>query len=426
MTGGDDSDAPHSLGQPGTDDARPALATTFDTDPDPLAQYADAFAKLDGTVALERDHDQPSEPERERSRSPSDTTVESPSMATTAPPHVDPFELFWECVLEERDPAASTRRGYRRAIAQWRTYMAGVGRHPACPNVTHVRGFARARQADHGNQPTTILTKLHRLHAVFQYWQADPVFPHSHAYDPFALALSTLALTRTAQRDYPWIALETLRAIIDDIVHVRARALVVSQLKLGLRASEVSNLQIEDLTLDDTACQRWYAELGTHPHVRDRANAVYVPPAHERDGNKSARPRVLPIDDELRRVLRAWLLVRPQNGTPWVFLTAGTHTHLDAASVNRAWTEAFQPRFAETPSTRAVTSHYGRHRFTTFWRVEQDLPRELVQYMRGDVLGNRTTTDGSDRGRDAIDDYLHAYYEDIEAVYRARMYRLGV
>jgi integrase/recombinase XerD len=303
----DDDSSPHSPGQRDTDDARAALATAFETDLDPLAQYADAFAVLDGTAALLDDNDdrhacdrdcdhnrdcdcdQPSGDAPERSRPPSDGSDSTGASApATTLPHVDPFDLFSERVLDERDPAVSTRRGYRRAIAQWRTYMAMCGRHPACPNVTHVRGFAQWRQADHGNQPTTILTKLHRLHAVFQYWQADPVFPHSRAYDPFALALSTLDLERASQREYPWIALETLRAVVDDIVHVHARALVVSQLKLGVRASEVCNLQLRDLNLAETACQRWYAELGTQPHVTDRLNAVYVAPAHERDGNKSA------------------------------------------------------------------------------------------------------------------------------------------
>jgi integrase/recombinase XerD len=265
------------------------------------------------------------------------------------------------------------------------------------------------------------------LHRIFRYWQDDPAFPHTQAYDPFALALSALDLERTGRREYPWIALHTLREIVAQLTHVRARALVVLQLKLGLRASEVCNLRLGDLHLTDPECRRWY-ELGTHEAVVDRPDAIYVATNEERAGNKSARPRVLPVDEEVQDVLRAWLLVRPQPGHPWVFLTAGTHTRLDAASVNRAWTAVFHPRFAATESHRAVTSHYGRHRFTTFWRIEQELPRELVQYMRGDVLGKRTTS-GSGRtagGYEAIDDYLHAYYEDIESVYRDRMYSLGV
>jgi hypothetical protein len=47
--------------------------------------------------------------------------------------------------------------------------------------------------------------------------------------------------------------------------------------------------------------------------------------------------------------------------------------------------------------------------------------------MRGDVLGEQTTKAGDpNRGLSAIDDYLHAYYEDIESVYRDRMFRLDV
>lgn len=65
-----------------------------------------------------------------------------------------------------------------------------------------------------------------------------------------------------------------------------------------------------------------------------------------------------------------------------------------------------------------MTSHYGRHRFTTYWRVEQAIDRELVKYMRGD------TVEGELGEREAIDDYTHTYYEDIESIYLERIFEL--
>ena len=89
--------------------------------------------------------------------------------------------------------------------------------------------------------------------------------------------------------------------------------------------------------------------------------------------------------------------------------------------VNRVWTDAFHPKYAETDDHRAVTSHFGRHRFTTYWRVGQDLNRELVKYMRGDTPGS-----GNIEDRGAIDHYIHTYYADIEPIYRENIYKLDI
>jgi integrase/recombinase XerD len=160
-----------------------------------------------------------------------------------------------------------------------------------------------------------------------------------------------------------------------------------------------------------------YPELGGHERLSDRPNAVYVP--HDREGNKSRCPRVLPLDDELQSVLTEYLLRRPTVDDPWVFLSKTNHNHLRRKAINTVWKNTFHPQYAETDRYRAVTSHYGRHRFSTYWRVEQDLTRELLQYLRGDTPG---ATEFSEIG--ALDEYLHTYYEDIEEIYRERMYSI--
>jgi integrase/recombinase XerD len=70
---------------------------------------------------------------------------------------------------------------------------------------------------------------------------------------------------------------------------------------------------------------------------------------------------------------------------------------------------------------RPVRSHYGRHRFTTYWDVHRDWNSELVAYMRGDAAGNRNAG-----GSDSTSHYLHAHYEDTEAPYREQVFKLGV
>lgn len=80
-------------------------------------------------------------------------------------------------------------------------------------------------------------------------------------------------------------------------------------------------------------------------------------------------------------------------------------------SVNRIWKNAFRPEYGETSEYKLVGSHFGRHRFSTWWRVEEDLNCELVKYMRSDV----TSSGGC---HEPIDTDLHTYFEDV--------YRLGV
>lgn len=151
-----------------------------------------------------------------------------------------------------------------------------------------------------------------------------------------------------------------------------------------------------------------------------RESAIYIP--HDRKGNKSQRPRVLPLDDETRRALLRYLLARPDNGFPWFFLAPQQHTKMKRKTPNAAWKNAFQPEYAETEHHRAITSHFGRHRFTTFWRVEQDANDELINYMRGDVVGGSPVSGGNG----AMNYYVHTYYEDIEPLYREHIFKFGV
>ena len=201
------------------------------------------------------------------------------------------------------------------------------------------------------------------------------------------------------------------------------RIRMVSQLKLGMRSGEIANMQLQDVNINHESLREDYPELGTHPRVENRPNSIYIPPSITeggRDGNKSKKPRVLPLDDEMRRVLVDYLLIRPlgsearETRLPWVFLSDSDNVKLKSEHAGRIWKKELPEEYEETEKQRKIRSHFGRHYFSTFWRNKQGLQRELVQYMRGDVVGND----------DSIDFYLHTYYEDIEETYRKNVYRL--
>lgn len=46
--------------------------------------------------------------------------------------------------------------------------------------------------------------------------------------------------------------------------------------------------------------------------------------------------------------------------------------------VNRAWRRYLHPEYAETEDYREVTSHYGRHHFSSYWRLKDRASREQV------------------------------------------------
>jgi integrase/recombinase XerD len=110
--------------------------------------------------------------------------------------------------------------------------------------------------------------------------------------------------------------------------------------------------------------------------------------------------------------------VRPDDGSPWVFLSEKDN-QLRRDNITQIWQDVFHSEYVQTERYRPVLSQYGRHRFTTFWCVEQDLPRPLVTHLREDRPDSESTTE-----RDGIDEYIHTYYEDIESVYRREIYEL--
>ena len=261
--------------------------------------------------------------------------------------------------------------------------------------------------------------KLKRLNAAYEWWQDEPSFPHPTDFNPFAAARSKVSLEGDGPKEPPRLSVDELRGILDGVTNVRNQAIITAQLKLGLRSSELCNIKLADLSLGNSEAEQHFPDMGTNPGLDGRENVLYVP--HDRERNKSTRPRVLPLDDETRRVLLRYLLVRPDAGEPWLFLGTNDHGQMHRSGVLEIWRDVFLPEFAETERHRAITPHFGRHRFTTWWTVEQDAPREQVKYMRGDATGSTSLDD-----RGAIDHYIHSYYEDIEDLYRENIYKLGV
>jgi len=149
------------------------------------------------------------------------------------------------------------------------------------------------------------------LNEIYRYWQNGAEYPHAIDHNPFQIAKKKISLSVRRVKEPPRISVDEVGNIVADVKHVRDRALIVTQLKLGLRASEMANVKISEINLTSREVEDHYEETGTSHSVSRSDNAVSTP--HDRQGNKSERPRVLPIDDELRRLWVRYLLVRPDN-----------------------------------------------------------------------------------------------------------------
>ncbi|CDK39498.1 site-specific integrase [Halorubrum sp. AJ67] len=333
---------------------------------------------------------------------------------------VDSLMIFWTKGLEGNSVSERTKESYRTLFRQWRNHMESEGRHLACPSEENVRNFVQYLSEVRENGDKTVSEKLKRLNAVFKFWQDDGAFPHNKDFNPVSSVLKSTSFHIESEKPPHQIELEELREIVGSIKHQRDLAIVTSLLKLGVRATALSNVKLRDISLSDPDIQEVYPELGTSQHVRHRENAIYIP--HDRQGNKSYNPRVMPLDDELRRAIRSWLLIRWDNDEPHLFLGKDSHSKMGRDGINNVMKKYFPEKYLQdTELHTGITSKYGRHRFTTHWKVQENINGQKLLYMRGDAKAGKDFTSS-----DAISSYLHTYYDDIREPYLSRIYKLGI
>lgn len=333
----------------------------------------------------------------------------------------NPFDLFIEEVVETKDITKGSVDNYKFPLREWQEFMREeIGRHPACPKTTHVKKYAYW-SLEKANSPAYVNKKLLFIGKAFDYFQNEPGFPHEKDYHPVDAAKEKIDLSDENSKKPPYrLSKEELAENLREIKHIRDRAIILMQFKLGLRASELCNIKLSEIQINQPHVLDYYNEMGGSTSLGGRKNVVFIP--SDREGNKSKKPRMLPLDDELRTVLLEYLLVRPDCGEPWVFLSKSRGHKMDDTIINDRWKQYWHPKYAESEQHRAVTSHFGRHFFTTWFRVRKDAPEELVKYMRGDKTGGGH---GS-KGQDAIDHYTHSYYEDIAGFYQNEVFKLGL
>ncbi len=313
-----------------------------------------------------------------------------------------------------------TQAAYERVLRDFETYL--DSRNLALDDANHRDCMAYIHQLRGTVASSTVATYASYLHRFYDYMTRVDAFDDN----PMAIVVEELdesINTDPARRD---ISVGAMRSFVTELSHPLDRAVVVTLLKTGIRAGELCNLDVRDISLSDG--DNDLVETTHRPRLDGRPNSMYVDNTPSQGtiynderrsaSNKRKRATTIPIDDELETVLTEWLAVRPDpvsNADP-LFV-----------SMSDDWGQRFSPamvhHLVETHAREFgwyrdgggpeenVTPHYFRHFFTTHLR-DRTGDRGVVKYLRGDVA------------QDVIDTYTHDWGNRVREEYEANIYSL--
>jgi site-specific recombinase XerD len=251
--------------------------------------------------------------------------------------------------VRRRNPDARTWRDYGYDLKQ---FAAMVGDRPLNAVTFHDIDRFVIEQAARGFQPATINRRLAAIMSLYTFISDDeptlmcPVLPHRH------WLKEPQRLPRPVQPD----DLTRFFAVIED---ARDRAMFVLMLRCGLRISEVANLQVADLYLDESL-----PRLVAH--------------------GKGSKERAVYLSPQAERILRAYLVKRPQARSNFVFLS-----YLGEGLSTTAIHKRLMLYRAEASVT--LTAHRLRHTFANDL-VSADVPVTSIQKLLGHAWLETTQT----------------------------------
>ena len=337
----------------------------------------------------------------------------------------DPIAYFLED-LTYHGKTERTRDAYGRILRRFERFLADPDRNPSDNTLTpsgatHRDCMAWVHTLRGTVTDSTIASYAAYLHRFYAYMTQVGVFESN----PMTLVVEELDETIEKDPTRREISVDQMRSFVGDINHPLDRALIVTLLKTGMRVGELCNLDLRDLAVDDKQIETAF-DSDPRPQLATRPNSLYVDnePAvgkavngeRRTASNKRKRATVIPVDEELQRVLKRWLAIRPDSPSPAEPLfayTAGEWGHrLTPRAVRNIVTEhADSVGWYDTGGDAAdnVTPHYFRHFFTTHLR-DRTGDRGVVKYLRGDVAD------------DIIDTYTHNWGGQVRSTYEANIY----
>lgn len=313
-----------------------------------------------------------------------------------------------------------TRLAYRRVLREFESFLGDRGTTLTEADQRACMTWVHSLREDHAE--STVASYAAYVHRFYTYMTQVGAFEEN----PMALVTEEMdesVQTDPARRE---ISVPEMRAFLTDMGHPLERALVGTLLKTGIRVGECCNLDLRDVHLDDREVKNAFSA----PHrgaLDGRPDSIYVPTeptkgavynGEERAAsNKRKRATVIPVDGELKRLLKAWLAIRPDStapAEPFFVSTDEWGRRTTPSMVRNTVTKHARERgwYREGGGAEEnVTPHYFRHFFTTHLR-DRTGDRGIVKYLRGDVAS------------DIIDTYTHNWGDRVRTVYEANIYRL--
>lgn len=334
----------------------------------------------------------------------------------------DPVSYFLR-EMEYHGKSERTLAAYERTLRRFERFLAS----DRCPSPGIDPGEAGRRECMawiHALRddlaPSSVATYASYLHRFYAYMVRVDAFEDN----PMSLVREEMTETVDADPTRRDLTVPDVRAFLARVSHPLDRALLVTLLKTGVRVGELANLDLRDCNLDAVG------ELGVTPRpaIEERPSSLYVDGSIDRGdtvngeqrsaANKRRRSTVVPVDDELERVLTRWLAVRPDarsSADPLFVSTREWGRRITPAMVRRIVRDHARAVgwYREgAGSEENVTPHYFRHFFTTHLR-DRTGDRGVVKYLRGDVASDIIDTYTHDWGSRVRD----AYVENIYSVF---------
>jgi integrase len=326
-----------------------------------------------------------------------------------------PIEYFLED-MEQHGRSQRTIDAYSRVLRDFEQYI-NERSNTTPPEASYRDCTAWINTLRRDNAKSTVASYASYLNRFYVYMTQVGVLEEN----PMTLVIEEMEETIDANPTRRDISVPAMRDFVSSIEHPLHKAIIVTLLKTGMRAGELSNLDLRDTSIERLP-------HASRPQLDEKGNSLFISPDRSRGelsegerrtaSNKRKRSTVIPIDGELRDVLLRWLAVRPDANSPAKPLF--THTA-------KRWGERITPdavhHIVEKHARKNgwyrtggsaeenVTPHYFRHFFTTHLR-DRTGDRGIVKYLRGDVAS------------DVIDTYTHNWGDRVRQVYERNIYQL--
>ncbi|MFB6141800.1 MAG: tyrosine-type recombinase/integrase [Halorientalis sp.] len=337
----------------------------------------------------------------------------------------DPIERFLE-ELTFHGKTERTRSAYERVLRRFERFLGDPTANPADEPLAPATAGRRECMAWihtlRGDlEPSTVATYAAYLHRFYAYMTEVGEFDSN----PMTVVREEMDERIDTDPTRREISVPEMRSFVDHLGHPLDRAVVVTLLKTGMRVGELCNLDLRDVSLEGDLGAY---DIGNRAQLDGRTNSLYVASDVSRGevlngeertaSNKRKRGTVVPVDDELRRVLVHWLAIRPDAVSPAepLFLSTGDKwgrrlTPPMVRSIVRSHAESVGWYEQGGGPGENVTPHYFRHFFTTHLR-DRTGDRGIVKYLRGDVAD------------DIIDTYTHNWGTRVRDSYERHIYEL--